>query len=162
MGLVLVLGSGSKTFSETTNVDYQFLFSKYSPIFLVFDLAKSCALQRYFFCPLGLFLGVWVRFKNILRTYQCRQSTLVLEVQPYLFVYISANFGAFFHFLGLSGLFFGLRSGSKTYLGPTYVDNQLRFWKYGPIFLFLILPHLGPILHFFGLFGVFLGLLGLF
>ena len=32
--------------------------------------------------------------------------------------------------------FFGLGAGSKTFLGPTYVDNQLWFWKYSPNFLF--------------------------
>ena len=48
------------------------------------------------------------------------------------------------------GFFFGLESGSKTCLGPTYVDNHLWFWKYSQIFLILIWPHLGPLLHFLG------------
>ena len=47
----------------------------------------------------------------------------------------------------------GLGSGSKTLLGPTNVDNQFWFWKYSPIFLFLIQSHFQPLLHFFGLFG---------
>ena len=34
------------------------------------------------------------------------------------------------------GLFFGLGSGSKTFLRPTYVDNQLWFWKNSLNFLF--------------------------
>ena len=67
--------------------------------------------------------------------------------------------GLFCTFLGPLGLFFGplglfleSGSGSKTFLEPTYVVNQLWFWKYSPIFLFLIQPHFGPLLHFFGSF----------
>ena len=33
-----------------------------------------------------------------------------------------------------SELFGGLGSGSKTFFGPSYEDNQLRLWKYSPIF----------------------------
>ena len=66
--------------------------------------------------------GVEVRFKNIFGTYLCSESTLVLEVQPYLFAFTSPKFGAFLPFLGLWGLCLGLRSGSKTFLGPTYID----------------------------------------
>ena len=47
-----------------------------------------------------------------------------VKVQPYIFVFNSA-FGALF---GVSG--------SKSFLGPTYVDNQLWFWRYSPNFLF--------------------------
>ena len=53
----------------------------------------------------------------------------------------------------VKGLFFGLGSGSKTFLGPSYVDNQLWFYKYSPNFLFSIWPHFGPLLHFFCPFG---------
>ena len=49
----------------------------------------------------------------------------------------------------LFGLFVGLGSGPKTFLGLTCVDNQYCFWKYSAIFLFLILQYLGGLLHFF-------------
>ena len=71
LGLFLGSRSDSKTFLELTNVDYQFLFWKYSPIFWFF---------------------------------------------------IRPNFGPFLHFLGSSGLFLGLGSGPKTFLGPAYID----------------------------------------
>ena len=46
----------------------------------------------------------------------------------------------------------------KTFLEPTYVDNQLWFWKVSLIFSFLILSNLGPFLSFLGLSGLFFGL----
>ena len=55
-----------------------------------------------------------MRFKNIFGTYLCSQSTLVSEVQPYLFAFTSAKFGAVLPFLGFLGLFLGFGSGSKT------------------------------------------------
>ena len=72
--------------------------------------------------PLGVIFGVEVRFKNIFGTYLCSQSTFVLEVQTYLIAFTSAKFGAFLPFLGLWGLFLGLGSGPKTFLGPTNID----------------------------------------
>ena len=42
--------------------------------------------------------------------------------QPYLFIFHSAKFWAFFAFLGSSGLFLGLGSVPKTFLGPAYID----------------------------------------
>ena len=57
----------------------------------------------------------------------------------------------------MKGLFFGLGSDSKTFLGPTYVDNQLWFWKYSPNFLFfldLFCTFLGPLRLFFGPLGL--------
>ena len=44
----------------------------------------------------------------------------------------------------------------KNFLVPIYVDNQLLFWKYTNIILFLIWQ-LGPLLHFLALWGYFLG-----
>ena len=55
----------------------------------------------------------------------------------------SAKFGTILHFLGPSGLFFGLLSGSETFLGPTYVDNQLWFLMYSHIILFFNSDTLG-------------------
>ena len=116
------------------------------------------------FGPFGAIFGVGVRFKNIFGTYQCRLSIFVSEVQPYLFIFNSAKFWAFLHFLGPSGLFFGLlglflgsRSGSKIFLEPTNVDYQFLFWKYSPIFLFFIRPNFGPFCTFWALRGYFWG-----
>ena len=83
---------------------------------------------------------------------------MVLEAQPYLFAFASAKFRAFFALFGPLGLFLGLRSGSKTFLEPTYIVTQLWLWKYTPIFLLLLQPNLGPFLPFLGLLGLFLGL----
>ena len=69
----------------------------------------------------------------------------------------------FLDFLDPSELFVGLGSGPKTFLGLTYVDNQLWFFKYSSTCLFLVQQHFGPLLHFFGPFGaIFLALLGYF
>ena len=59
---------------------------KVKPHLFVFDLATI----RVFFSLFGTFratigIGVGVRFKNFFGTYQCSQSTLVLEVQSDLF-----------------------------------------------------------------------------
>ena len=56
----------------------------------------------------GAIFGVGVKFKNIFGTYLCSQSTLVLEVQPYLFAFTSAKFGAFFALFGPLGAIFGV------------------------------------------------------
>ena len=65
------------------------------------------------FLAFGTFLG----FKNIFGTYLCRQSTLVYEVQSFLFVLILQIWGLFCTFWVLRGYFLGLGSGSKTFLG---------------------------------------------
>ena len=60
------------------------------------------------FFPVGAIFGVEVRLKNIFVTYKCRLSIFVLEVQPYLFVFHSAKFCAFFcTFWALRGYFWG-------------------------------------------------------
>ena len=74
------------------------------------------------FGPLGAIFGVRVRFKNIFGTHLCRQSILVLEVQPYLLFLIRRNLWPSLIFLGLSGLFLLLGSGFKTFWRPTYID----------------------------------------
>ena len=60
-----------------------------------------------------------------------------------------------YHNTLVCGAFWGVWVKFKNFLGPTYVDNYLSFWKYSPIFLFLIQPHLGPLLHFLGPSGLF-------
>ena len=74
------------------------------------------------FGSFGLFLGSGSDSKTIFGTYLCSQSTLVLEVQPYLFVFNLAKFGAFFALLGPFVAILELESGSKTFLEPTYID----------------------------------------
>ena len=171
MGLFLGSRSGSKTVLEPTNVDYQFLFWKYSPIFLFLirpNFGPFCtfwALRGYFFWSYGAIFGVQVRFKNVFGTYWCRLSIFVLEVQPYLYVFNSGKFLTFLGplvFFGQLGLFLGSRSGSKTFLEPTTVNYQFLFWKYSPIFLFSIWQNLGPFCTFWALRGYHFGLLGLF
>ena len=57
----------------------------------------------------------------------------------------------------------GFLSGSKTFLGVAYVDNQFWFWKYRAFFLFFIRQYLGPLMYFFVPFGaIFLDILGYF
>ena len=51
--------------------------------------------------------------------------------------------------IGPSELFFWVGVRFKNSLEPTYIVNQLWFWKYSPIFLFLIQPNF--FLHFLGL-----------
>ena len=124
-GLLLGFGSGSKTFLGPTYVDNQLWFWKQNPIFLFFiwpHLGNFCT----FFWPFGtIFLALWSYFwgrdqiqKQFLKP-TCSQLILVLEVQPYLFVFNSAKFRAFF---ALLVLFLGLGSGSKTFLGPTFIE----------------------------------------
>ena len=97
------------------------------PYLFVFNLATFgaffalfWALRGYFFWPFGAYCVVGVRFKNIFGTYLCRKSTLVLEIQPYLFVYNLAKFGAFFTFFGPFEAIFGVgvkfKKNFETYL----------------------------------------------
>ena len=94
--------------------------------------------------PMGLFLGLG-SVKTFLRLTNVDYQFFVLEVRPYPFVFNLTTFEAFCTF-GTLGAILGLDSGIKTFLGPTYVDYQLWFWRYSPIFLFLIQLHLGSFL----------------
>ena len=58
----------------------------------VFNLATIGAFWHFLDPFGGAILVVVVRFKNLFGTYLCKQSTLVLEVQPYLIVFASATF----------------------------------------------------------------------
>ena len=75
MGLFWASRSVSKTFLELTNVDYKFLFGKYSPIFLFLirpNFGPFCtfwALRGYLFLACWAIFGVKVRFKIIFGTY---------------------------------------------------------------------------------------------
>ena len=154
-GLFLGSGSGSKTFLGPTYVDNQLWFWKYSSIFLFLIRPNFGPLLHFFglsglsFWPFRAIFGVGVWFKNIFGTNICRQSSLVLEIQLYLFVFDSVKFWSFFVLFGPFGTIFGLGSGSKTFLRLAYIDNQLWFWKYSHIFLFLSQPHSGSFYVFF-------------
>ena len=66
------------------------------------------------------------------------------------FVFYLAPIGAFFYiFWTLQSYFWGWGQVTKTFLGLTYVDNQLWFFKYSSTCLFLVQQHFGPLLHFF-------------
>ena len=123
-----------KYFLGHTNVDYKFWFWKYSPIFAFLILAL--------FDPWVAIFGLGVMFKILFRTFLCRQSTLVSELQSYFcflirphlefFFLLFQSFGAFY---GLSELFFGLGSIPKTFSGTANVDYQSRFQKNIHVFL---------------------------
>ena len=86
-----------------------------------------------------------------------------VKLQPHFYVFNLTTIGAFLALFGPFWSCFGVGVMFKNFLGPTYVNNQLWFWKYSPILLFLIQPHFGPLLHFFWAFwGYFLGPFGLF
>ena len=78
------------------------------------------------FGTFGAFLGVGVRFKNFFGTYLCRQSTLVLEVKPYIFVFNLAKFGAFFALMGPFRDIFGVGVRFKNFFG-TYLYRLTTF-----------------------------------
>ena len=107
-----------KKILEPINVDFQFLVLEILPCLFVFNLSLF-ALSGSF----GAIFGVVVRFKYLFVTYLCRQSTLVFDVQPYLFVFIPQHLGPLLYyfwgpselFVGLLGLFFWSRSGSKNF-----------------------------------------------
>ena len=71
------------------------------------------------------------------------------------FCFWFGKIGGFSHFFCPLGLFLGLRSGLKTFLGSIYVGNQLWLLEY-TLFLF------GHICTVFGRFGLFFALWGYF
>ena len=117
--------------------------------------------MHFFFGPLGLSfwpfwanLWVGVRFNTFLEPTYVDNQLWFWKVSLIFSFLIWSNLGPFLnYFWAFGGYFFGLGSDSKNLLLPTYIDNQLWFWKYSHIFLFSIWPHLGPFLHFFGTFG---------
>ena len=58
----------------------------------------------------------------------------------------------------MKGLLFGLGSSWKTFLEPTYVDNQLWFGSTALSFCFKFGHLFGPLLHFFGSSGAIFGI----
>jgi len=140
-----------------TSANYQLWFWKYSPIFL-FLIGKICGLF-FTFGPFGAIFWVWVRFKNFFRTINFGFGSTALTF-GFKFGHI---LGLFCTFLGPLGQYFGPLglflesgfSGSKTFLEPNSVVNQLWFWKYSPIFWLLLWPTLGPFCPFWAFGAIF-------
>ena len=64
--------------------------------------------------------------KNIFEAYLCSQSTLFLEVQPYLFAFTLAKFEAFFAYFEPLGATFGVEVRFKNIFG-TYFHRLTTF-----------------------------------
>ena len=130
--LFFELGSGSKTFLGPTYLKINFGFGS-TGLSFCFWFDHILDLFFTFFWPFEAIFwyfqavfGVGVRFKNIFGTYLCSQSTLVLEVQPYLFAFTSAKFGAFFALFGPLGAIFGVEVRFKNIFG-TYLHRLTTF-----------------------------------
>ena len=74
-------------------------------------------LWDYFFWFFWATFEFGVRFKNNFGNYLCRQSTLVLDMQPYLFVFNSPKFGAFLALFEPFGAIFGVQFKFKNFFG---------------------------------------------
>ena len=116
-----------------------------------------------FWAPPGYFLVLWGCFWSrgqiqkyyLEHTYEDNQL-LFQKYSPSCLFIIQPNLGPFFcTFCAFRGYFWGCRQVQKNFLGPTYLDNQLWFQKYSPIFSFFIWTHFGPLLHFIGSFRFF-------
>ena len=106
------------------------IFASEAYPYLFFYFSLSSVFSFSIFSPLGPFLvsvELFDRFGSGSRVFFL---TYFLAVLPFF------------------GLFLGLGSGSKIFLGPTNVDYQFWFWKYNPISLYLIWSHLEPFLRF--------------
>ena len=105
---------------------------------------------------------VGVRFKNIFGTYLCRQSTLVLESQPHLFIFNLVKFGAFFELFGPFGAIFWVGVRFKKIIA-IYLNRQptlvLEVQPY--LFVFNLVTFGAFFALFWALRGYFFGPLGL-
>ena len=101
-GLVLGLGSGLNLVLAVQHYLLLLIWLSLGRVFTFFGHFGTIC------WTFGCIFTVGVRFDNNFETYKCRVSSFVLEVQPYLFVFNSATFGAFFAFFeALSGDFWG-------------------------------------------------------
>ena len=111
----------------------------------------------FWFCPICYFISlywaifwIWNQVQKLFPTYVHRLLTLILKVHPYLFVYNSAQFGTFWAlfraWLAILEVPIRLKHFFWTCLHRLVTFIQLWFWKYSPIFVFLIFPHLGDVI----------------
>ena len=77
-GAIFVMGLNLKQFLKPINVNYQFWFWNYNPIFCFHSALFGAFLDL--FGPLGAIFGVGVRSKNYFGTYLHSLTTFVLEV----------------------------------------------------------------------------------
>ena len=151
---------------EHTNVDNQYLLGKCNPIFLL-SIWRNLGPFLHFLGPSELFLWVRVKFKTVFGTYLSKQSTLILEVPPYLLVFIGHIWGLFSPFFALWGCFIWL-FGAINVVGvmfenifETYLCRQSTLVLEGQPYLFVFnSAKFGAIFALFGPFGAFLGGLG--
>ena len=147
---VAIFGVGVrfKAFFEPKNVDYNFFLLKWNQLRFWRTALSFCFIGTHFgpllhfFVPFrAIFLTRWSYFWGHCQVQKLFWSLPILTISfsfgstGLYFFLIQPNLGPFLHFLGLSGLFLGLGSGSKLFLGPTYIDKQLLFWKYSSILL---------------------------
>ena len=78
LGAILGLGLGLKRFLKPINVDYQFWFLNYNPVFCFHSALFGAFLDL--FGPFGAIFGVGVRSKNYFGTYLHSLTTFVLKV----------------------------------------------------------------------------------
>ena len=126
----LGVGSGSKAFFGSTNVDYQLWFWKYTNIFfaLLGTTYEDCQLsfQKYpifsfiiwppldpFFCLFGYF-WVWGQAQNYFGYLRMYSTNFGFGNIVSSFVSIQPQLGPFLHILDPSGLFVGLGLCSYT------------------------------------------------
>ena len=134
LGLFLGSKSDSKTILKPTNVDYQFLFWKYSPIFLFLirpNFGPFCtfwALRGIFFCPLGLFLESRSGSKTFLEPTNIDYQFLFWKCSSPIFLFfIRTNFGLFCTFWALRGYFWGWGQTQKIFLDLLTQTNNFYF-----------------------------------
>ena len=102
---------------------------KVQPHLFVFNLATFGASFALFFGPSGLFLDPLELIlrsgpgsKTFLEPTYVVNKLWFWNYSPIFLFRIRPDLGPFLHFLGLSGLFLELVSGSKTFLVPAYID----------------------------------------
>ena len=93
--------------------------------------------------------GVGVRFKYFFGTYLCRQSTLVLEVKPYLFVFNLATIGAFVWLFEPFGGICGVWVRSQIFFGTYLCRQSTLVLEVKPYLFVFILTTFGASFSFF-------------
>ena len=126
-----------------------------SPIF------KSLIWQNFGLFALFRSLGFEVRFKNFVCTYICKQSTLVLEVQPYLFFLIHPHFGPLLHFFwalfALGGCFWSRGQVQKHFCNLLMKSISCDFGSTALFFCFYLGQIWGLFCPFWAFWGYFWG-----